>query len=51
MNLEEWMDASSRRSSEMARDRRGLCPAVDCGRCVVDDDDDEELVLWILDNG
>jgi hypothetical protein len=28
----EWqeLDASSRRSSEMAKSRRGVCPAVDC---------------------
>jgi hypothetical protein len=29
------LDASSRRSSEMARDWRGLCPAVDCGRLII----------------
>jgi hypothetical protein len=26
----EELDASSRRSSEMARNWRGLCPSVDC---------------------
>jgi hypothetical protein len=29
------LDASSRRSSEMASDWRSLCPAVDCGGLVM----------------
>jgi hypothetical protein len=29
------LDASSRRTSEMARDWRGLCPAVDCSRLMM----------------
>jgi hypothetical protein len=29
------LDASTRRSSEMARDWKGLCPTVDCGRLMI----------------
>jgi hypothetical protein len=37
------MDASSRRSSEMVKHWRGLCPAVDCKTVDVADDDDDAI--------
>jgi hypothetical protein len=33
--IHQELDASSRKSSEMARDWRALCPAVDCGRLMM----------------
>jgi hypothetical protein len=36
------LDAFSRRSSEMARDWRGLCPAVDCSRLMM------MMLIWYI---